>query len=231
MKTIESGAPLRGARTDNYSRANHGGDRRVSWSPAVGTQIAPLPRLRKSHVQQIGLHTGLSTDAWRRTGLADLCSSLERRDHVKLRNHLATMTYRVAAAAAIYCDSKPHVLEIDRIYAEFLRRLWVHMFREEHGIYTSIRNMDQARARPLRGSSILIDTIRASRREHRYFAKALRRIATLLRGYELPRNAGHKYRELVQGFRELEAYKLRHMENEGIVYSRALAIEQKLMDM
>ena len=76
-----------------------------------------------------------------------------------------------------------------------------------------------------------MDTIRAIRREHRYFAKALRRIATLLRGYELPRNAGHKYRELVHGFRELEAYKLRHMENEGIVYSRALAIEQKLMDM
>ena len=229
MKTIESSALLRRAHSDIDSRTNQGGKRRVSRSPAAGTQLAHLMRLRRSPVQHVDGRTNLSKDAWGRTGLAELCSSLERRDHVELRNHLGTMTYKVAAAVATYGDSKPHVLEIDRIYAEFLRRLWVHMFREEHDLYTSIRNVEQAHAKPLFGSSILIGTMRAIRREHCHFAKALRRIAALLRGYELPRNAGHNYRELVQGFRELEAYKLRHMEDEAIVFSRALVLEKQLM--
>jgi iron-sulfur cluster repair protein YtfE (RIC family) len=67
------------------------------------------------------------------------------------------------------------------------------------------------------------------KREHRHFAKAFRRIAVLLRDYQIPANAGQKYRDLVQSFRDLEAYKLQHMKHEDIMYSRALSLEKQLM--
>jgi iron-sulfur cluster repair protein YtfE (RIC family) len=78
-------------------------------------------------------------------------------------------------------------------------------------------------------SSILIGAIRALRREHRFFAKEFRRIAELVRDYTIPSNVGHKYRDLVLGFRDLEASKPRHMRNENIMYSQALALEKQLM--
>ena len=138
------------------------------------------------------------------------------------------MTGTVAAAVATYVDSDRNVLEINRVYYELRRNLWAHMFREE-GLYSSIRNVELHRVKPICASSILIGAIRVLRREHRYFAKEFRRIAKLLRDYEIPRYAGHKYRDLVHGFRELEAFKLQHMKNENIVYSRALAAEKQLM--
>jgi iron-sulfur cluster repair protein YtfE (RIC family) len=102
------------------------------------------------------------------------------------------------------------------------------MFREE-GFYNSIRNVEQNGVKPLCASSILIGAIRVLRREHRVFAKEFRQIANLLRDYAIPSNAGQKYRDLVHGFRELEAFKLQHMHKENIMYSRALAIEKQLI--
>jgi iron-sulfur cluster repair protein YtfE (RIC family) len=138
------------------------------------------------------------------------------------------MTATVAAAVATYVDSDRNVLEINRVYYELRRNLWAHMFREE-GLYRSIRNVELHQVKPFCGSSILIGAIRVLRQEHRYFAKELRRIAKLLRDYKIPSNAGQKYRDLVNGFRALEASKLQHMKNENIVYSRALALEKQLM--
>jgi iron-sulfur cluster repair protein YtfE (RIC family) len=138
------------------------------------------------------------------------------------------MTGAAAAAVATYGDSQHNILELDRIYVELRRNLWAHMFREE-GFYNSIRNVQLNRVKPFCASSILIGVIRALRREHRFFAKEFRRIANLLRDYAIPSNAGHKYRDLVLGFRDLEAFKLRHMRNENIMYSQALALEKKLM--
>jgi iron-sulfur cluster repair protein YtfE (RIC family) len=176
----------------------------------------------------VGPRTRELPDAWPTKKLADLCSSFEHRDHAQLRNRLATITGAVAAAVATYGDSQHNILEIDRIYVEFRRKLWAHMFREE-GFYNSIRNVEQNRAKPFCASSILIGAIRVLRREHRCFAKEFRRIANLLRDYAIPISAGQKYRDLVHGFRELQAFKLQHMQKENILYSRALAIEKKLI--
>ncbi len=182
------------------------------------TQLRPAPSSPAKHV---GPRTKVTTDVSRRTKLVDLCSYLEHHDHIQLRNQLALMTGAVAAAVATYGDSHPNVLEIDRIYVELRRSLWTHMFREEHGLYSSICNVELHRGKPCYAPGILTEAIRAMRREHRHFAEAFRRIAALLRGYELPANAGQKYRDLVQGFRNLEAFKLEHMRREDIMYSRA----------
>jgi iron-sulfur cluster repair protein YtfE (RIC family) len=177
----------------------------------------------------VGPRKSALTDAWRTTKLADLCSDFEHRDHVQLRDQLATMTGIVAAAVATYGDSQHNILEIDRIYAELRRNLWAHMFREEHGLYSSIGNVELHRLEPFRSHGILSGAIRAMRWEHRQFAKVFRQIAALLRDYEMPANAGQKYRALVHGFRDLEANKLQHMRKEEIVYSRALALEKESM--
>jgi iron-sulfur cluster repair protein YtfE (RIC family) len=103
------------------------------------------------------------------------------------------------------------------------------MFRETN-LYNTIRKLEWEYIKPLHTASMLIGTIRAMRREHQYFTEALRRIAALLHEYELPQNATRAYRELVHGFRELEIFKRRHMENEVALYSRALAREEQLMD-
>ena len=167
-------------------------------------------------------------DSWRRTKLVDLCSYLEHHDHVQLRNLLAITTRTLAAAVARYSDSDGNIREIYRIYYELRRNLWTHMFREEC-LYSSICNVERHRVKAVCASGIVTGEIRGMKGEHRHFAKAFRRIANLLRDYQIPANAGQKYRDLVQGFRDLEAYKLQHMRHEDIMYSRALALEKQLM--
>ena len=85
------------------------------------------------------------------------------------------------------------------------------MFREE-GLYSSICNVERHQVKAVCASGIVTGAIRVMKREHRHFAKAFRRIAKLLRDYQIPANAGQKYRDLVQGFRDLEAFKLQHMQ-------------------
>jgi len=189
------------------------------------TELQPVP---SSPVKHLGGRTNLAMDFWRKTKLVDLCSYLEHHDHVQLRNILTTTTSILDAAVARYSDSDRNVLEINRIYYELRRNLWTHMFREE-GLYSSISNVELDRVKAVCASGIVTGAIRVMKREHRQFAKAFRRIAILLRGYQIPANAGQKYRDLVQGFRALEAYKLQHMKHEGIMYCRALAIEKQLM--
>jgi len=210
------------------TRTDHGRDRRISWPSEAGVQIAKLQPAPSSVAKHIGGRTSLTTDIWRSTKLVDLCSYLEHHDHVQLRNQLATMTGTVAAAVATYVDSDLNVLEINRVYYELRRNLWTHMFREE-GLYSSISNVELNRVKAVCASGIVTGAIRVMKREHRHFAKAFRRIAVLLRDYQIPANAGQKYRELVQGFRDLEAYKLQHMKHEDMMYSRALALEKQLM--
>lgn len=210
------------------TRAHHDRQRRIAWPSAARlqmTKLQPAPLSPTKHVEE---YTHLTTDVWRRKALVDLCSDLEHHDHVQLRTQLATMTGTVAAALATYVDSDLNVLKINRLYLELRRNLWAHMFREE-GLYRSIRDVVLHHVKPVCAPSILIGAIRVLRREHRLFAKEFRRIAKLLREYEIPRHAGHKYRQLVHGVRELEAFKHRHMKNENIVYSRALAAEKQLM--
>ena len=214
--------------SDVKTRTDHGRDGRISWPSAAGLQITKLQPVPSSPAKHVGGRTNLTTDIWRRTKLVDLCSYLEHHDHIQLRNQLATMTGTVAAAVATYLDSDRNVLEINRIYYELRRNLWTHMFREE-GLYSSIRNVELHRVKAVCASGIVTGAIRVMKREHRYFAKAFRRIAVLLRDYKIPANAGQKYRDLVQGFRDLEAYKLQHMKHEDIMYSRALALEKQLM--
>jgi iron-sulfur cluster repair protein YtfE (RIC family) len=221
--------PRRRSRSDVQTRTDHGGDGRIAWPSAAGSQITKLQPVPLSPAKHLGGRTNLTTDLWRSTRLGALCSYLEHRDHIQLRNQLATMTGTVAAAVATYGDSDLNVLEINRVYYELRRNLWTHMFREEHGFYSSIRNVELHQVKAICASSILIGAIRVLRQEHRYFAKEFRRIAKLLRDYEIPLNAGQKYRDLVHGFRELEAFKLQHMKNENIVYSRALILEKQLM--
>jgi hypothetical protein len=64
------------------------------------------------------------------------------------------------------------------------------------------------------------------RREHRHIAKTFRRIASLLRGYDVPPNAGIRYRAPIVGFRELTLLKIQHVQKEVVVYFRALALEE-----
>jgi regulator of cell morphogenesis and NO signaling len=214
--------------SDVQSRTDPGGDGRISWPSPAGLHIKRLQPAPSSPAKHIDARTNLSTDVWRRKTLVDLCIYLEHHDHIQLRHQLAAITGTVAAAVAAYVDSDRNVLAINRVYYELRRNLWAHMFREE-GLYSSIRNVELHQVKPCCASSILIGTIRGLRREHRFFAEEFRRIAKLLRDYKIPSNAGQKYRDLVNGFRELEAFKLRHMKNENIVYSRALAAEKQLM--
>jgi iron-sulfur cluster repair protein YtfE (RIC family) len=176
----------------------------------------------------VGGRANLATDVWRSAKLADLCRYLEHHDHIQLRNLLAATTGTVAAAVARYGDSNHNVLEINRIYYELRRNLWTHMFREE-GLYSSICNVELDRVKAACASGIVTGAIHVVKREHRHFAKAFRRIALLLRDYQIPANAGQKFRDLVQDFRDLEAFKLKHMQHEDIMYTRALALEKQLM--
>lgn len=227
MKTSGSTAQFSLAHSAADIRTRHGISRRTLLPLAEKVPLTLSGRLKKSPRLYDGA-SDLETDGSHRTRLSDLCNSLEQDEHIKLRNHLATMSYRVAAASAAFGDSNRRILEIDRIYGDFRRRLWAHMFREDD-LYSSIRNLEGKYIKPLCGGSLLIGRIRAMRREHRHYAKVLRRIAVLLREYELPHNVPHTYRELIHGFRELEAFKLRHMESEVDLYSRALAFERLLM--
>jgi iron-sulfur cluster repair protein YtfE (RIC family) len=179
--------------------------------------------------RQAGTRPATQAEVWRTAKLTDSCSYFENRDHVHLRNQLSVMSGTVAAAVATYGDAQPPVLEINRIYSDLRQKLWSHMFKEEHGLYSSICNIEQNRVKPFCASGIVTGAIRAIRREHRNFAKTFRRIAELLCDYEIPVNAGNKYRNLVYGFRDLEAFKLQHMQKEDIVYSQALALENELM--
>ena len=102
------------------------------------------------------------------------------------------------------------------------------MFREEHGLYSSIVNIERKWAKPNCGSSIILAAIRAMRREHRHFRKLFRRVAELLGNYDIPVYSGQSYLNLVRDFQELESFKLKHMHKEQYVYSRALALEREL---
>lgn len=214
--------------SDVKTRTDHGRDSRVSRPLAASLQITKLQPVPSSPVKHVGGRTSLAIDLWRTVSLVELCSYLEHHDHVQLRKLMATTTSALAAAVARYLDSDRNVLEINRLYYELRRNLWTHMFREE-GLYSSISNVELHRVKAVCASGIVTGAIRVMRREHRHFAKAFRRIAVLLRDYQIPANAGQKYRDLVQGFRDLEAYKLQHMKHEDIMYSRALALEKQLM--
>jgi iron-sulfur cluster repair protein YtfE (RIC family) len=186
-------------------RTDHVEHRRISWPPATSSQITKSPPALLSRVKHVGERTDLAMDFWQRTKLVDFCSYLEHHDHVQLRNLLATNTSTLAAAVARYSDSDRNIREINRIYYELRRNLWTHMFREE-GLYSSICNVERHRVKAVCSSGIVTGAIRVMNREHRQFAKAFQRIAKLLRGYQIPDNAGQKYRDLVQGFRDLEAW-------------------------
>ena len=216
------------SRSDVQMRTDDVEDRRISWPSATSSQKTTLPLVPSSTGRRVGRRTKLAIDVWRRTNLVELCSYLEHHDHAQLRNLLAITTGTLAAAVARYADSDHNIREINRIYYELRRNLWTHMFREE-GLYSSICNVERHRVKAVCASGIVTGAIRVMKREHCHFANAFRRIDKLLRGYQIPANAGQKYRDLVQGFRDLEAYKLQHMRHEDIMYSRALALEKQLM--
>jgi iron-sulfur cluster repair protein YtfE (RIC family) len=167
-------------------------------------------------------------DFWQTTKLTELCGVLEHQDHVRLRNQLAILSETVAAAVATYGDSQQNVIEIHQLFFELRGKLWTHMFREEHGLYSSIGNIERNWVDPYCASSVIIGVIRGVRREHRHFRKSFRQIAELLSNYEISGNSGQRYVNLIHGFRNLESLKLKHMQKEEIVYRRALALEREL---
>jgi iron-sulfur cluster repair protein YtfE (RIC family) len=185
------------------------------------------PPHASSHAQRVGARSAGAMDVWKSAKLAELCSSLENQDHVRLRNQLAVMSQSVAAAVATYGDSQLNVVQIHRIFFELRGRLWTHMFREEHGLFSSIGNIERNWVEPYCASSVMIRAIRAMRREHRYFRKSFRRIAELLCYYEIPVTRGQKYVNLVRGFHDLVSLKMKHMQKEEVMYRRALILERQ----
>jgi iron-sulfur cluster repair protein YtfE (RIC family) len=138
------------------------------------------------------------------------------------------MSETAAAAVATYGDSQQNVIEIHQLFFKLRGKLWTHMFREEHGLYSSIGSIERNWVDPYCASSVIIRAIRVLRREHRHFRTSFRRIAELLSNYEIPVNSGQKYVNLVHAFRKLESLKSKHMQKEEIVYRRALALEREL---
>lgn len=198
---------------------------RPSDASKVTRQLEAVQALSARHDSG---RTKRSEEVGRKAKLLDLCSYFENDNHKRLRNQLGTMSGIVAAAVATYPDSRKNVREISRIFLQLRDRLWTHNFREEHGLYSSIKSIERNWVNSHYGSSIILSSIRALRREHQYFRESFRQIAKLLRNYEIPRHSGQTYVKLVRGFQQLESFKLKHMEKEEVVYSRALALESEL---
>jgi iron-sulfur cluster repair protein YtfE (RIC family) len=138
------------------------------------------------------------------------------------------MAGTVAAAVATYGDSQQRIVEVHRIFPALREALWTHMFREEHGLYSSIVYLDENHIELSCPSGLVTRAIRAIRRDHRYFRSVFRRIAQLLDNYDIPVNSGQRYVNLVHGLRDLESSKLEHMKKEHLVYARALALERQI---
>jgi iron-sulfur cluster repair protein YtfE (RIC family) len=200
----------------------------VVWPPEAGSPLTNSPPRASSDARGVGGRTAVAMDVWQAAKLTELCGVLEHQHHVRLRNQLAVMSETVAAAVATYGDSQQNVIETHQLFFKLRGKLWTHMFREEHGLYSSIGNIERNWVDLYRASSAPIRAIRVLRREHRYFRKSFRRIAELLSNYEIPANSGQKYVNLVHGFRKLESLKLKHMQKEEILYRRALALAREL---
>jgi iron-sulfur cluster repair protein YtfE (RIC family) len=200
------------SRSNVQIRADRGGIGHVPWPTVADAELTKrqlAPSLPAKHV--VG-RTNRAAGGWRKTHLADLCSYFEHDNHVQLRYQLAQITGIVATSVAKYGDSQEHVREINTIFFELRERLWTHIFREEHGLYSSIVNIERNWIRPYCRSSVILRAIRVMRREHRYFRKSFRRIAELLSNYEIPTNSGQSYANLVHGFQRLESLNLKHMQ-------------------
>ncbi len=207
-------------------RTDRGGMDNVPWPTLADAELTkPHFSLPPKHAVS---RAKLAADRWRKTKLADLCSYFEHDNHVQLRHQLAKLTGVVVTSVAKYGDSHEHVREIYRIFFQIRERLWTHIFREEHGLYSSIVNIERNWIKPICRSSVILHAIRAMRRDHRYFRKSFRQIAELLGNYEIPRNSGQSYVRLVHGFQRLESLKLEHIQKEDVVYSRALMVEKEL---
>jgi iron-sulfur cluster repair protein YtfE (RIC family) len=157
------------------TRTDGGGIGRVTSPLVAGAKMTKRPASSLLAMHVVG-RTNRTEDVWRTTKITDLCSYFEHDIHIRLRNQLATMTGVVAAAVATYADSQQNVREIYGIFFQLRERLWMHIFRGEHGLYSSIGNIERNWVKAYCRSSVILRPIRAVRREHRYFRKSFRRI-------------------------------------------------------
>lgn len=223
LNRLRSNLPMN-SRWNVHTRTASGENGHGAWQRA---RIKRLDDASSMSVKHDAGCVNLAADLCRRTELAVLCSNFEH-DHVRLRNQLGTMTGVVVTSIAKYGDSHGHVREIYELFFPLRENLWTHLFREEHGLYSSIVNIERNSLKPYCLSSLLVHAIRVIRREHRYFRKSFQRIADVLGNYNIPKNSGQTYVNLVRGFQELESFKLEHMQKEQVAYSRALALERRL---
>ncbi|MEZ5215456.1 MAG: hemerythrin domain-containing protein [Ilumatobacteraceae bacterium] len=140
---------------------------------------------------------------------------LERTHHVYLRNVLPRLSFELAEAVDSWGLEHPHLLSMERVFAELRLDLEPHLAKEERVLFPKIRELMRATKRPTYAFGGLSAPIGAMIIEHRETDDRFLRLASLSDGYTLGLDEEPGLRRLYTELRILDADTVVHSAKEN----------------
>jgi regulator of cell morphogenesis and NO signaling len=178
---------------------------------------------------QAGREKPLSSPAWRKLSLSELCDHIEWTHHALLRHELPRLRDLIIRVVDRHGKTHPELVELAQTFDELHEELVPHMVKEERVLFPMIRALETAQTVPRFACGSMENPIGVMEEEHRSAGQALERLRELTHGYQPPADACASYRALLEGLARLEADLHLHIHKENNdLFPRALARYQEL---
>ncbi|MBS2037033.1 iron-sulfur cluster repair di-iron protein [bacterium] len=154
--------------------------------------------------------------------LSQLADHIVSLHHGYLKETLPLLTRQVERVALVHGSRRPELLEVRKIFQEFVLEMTCHMEKEEQVLFPIISALEAG------GSGHALGRIiEAMEAEHDSAGQALDCMRLLTDGYAIPEGACTTYRAVLQGLAELEEATHIHVHAENhILFPRALALSE-----
>jgi regulator of cell morphogenesis and NO signaling len=171
----------------------------------------------------VGINSGRD---WSLATLTDLCDHVERTHHAFLREQLPRLADWLDKVVAAHADRHPELADVRRTFHELRGELEPHMLKEERILFPAIRALERAASPPAFPFGSVSNPIGMMEDDHDRVGVSLARLRELTHGYQVPEDACHTYRALLDGLRRLEADLHVHIHKENnILFPRAANLE------
>jgi regulator of cell morphogenesis and NO signaling len=166
---------------------------------------------------------------WASASLTDLCDHIEQTHHNYLKEELPRLAFLTTKVATRHGETRPALLEVQRVFAELKAEMDAHMMKEERVLFPLCRQLDVAEELPVMHCGSVGNAIEAMIREHEHAGNALAEIRALTDNYSCPVDACNTYRALFDALEHLEHDLHEHVHKENnILFPKAIRFERLL---
>lgn len=155
----------------------------------------------------------LAGEEWE--SLSELIDHVEAMHHESLREELTPLQVFISDLAADLGETHPELRDVEAVFSAFATEMREHMRVEESAVFPVVEALDAGESLTQLEAQQFRDSLEGLEDDHTAFVDTFDRIATLTNGFEVPDDAGDRYRTVLYRLKRLERDTCRHVHKEN----------------